>query len=196
MSQATGRAVLAREATDQLFEGARTHDAWRDEPVGDDVLLRAYELAKWGPTSANTCPLRIVFVRSSVAKGQALVGRRGTESREDAVGPRYSHSLLRPRLLRVVAATCSAELSAQSRARRRLDAVPEVTSARLRGRVQAHLTRSPGAHHHCAIGIYEVAMSSAHCKHIPRSHCRDDQTAAAPCTGWRRLTVTQQGFTS
>jgi 3-hydroxypropanoate dehydrogenase len=60
--------ALSNEATATLFQDARTHSAWLHEPVGDDVLLRAYELAKWGPTSANTCPLRIVFVRSLEAK--------------------------------------------------------------------------------------------------------------------------------
>ncbi len=56
--------AMSREATAQLFEAARTHGAWLDLPVEDDILRRAYELAEWGPTSANACPLRIVFVRS------------------------------------------------------------------------------------------------------------------------------------
>ena len=60
--------AVSRESTAQLFEVARSHGAWLDLPVEDDILPRAYELAKWGPTSANTCPLRIVFVRSSAAK--------------------------------------------------------------------------------------------------------------------------------
>jgi len=60
--------VLSNEAAAKLFQDARTHGAWLHEPVDDGVLLRAYELAKWGPTSANTCPLRIVFVRSPEAK--------------------------------------------------------------------------------------------------------------------------------
>ena len=64
--------AVSRESTAQLFEVARTHGAWLDLPVDDDILRRAYELAKWGPTSANTCPLRIVFVRSSAAKEKLL----------------------------------------------------------------------------------------------------------------------------
>jgi 3-hydroxypropanoate dehydrogenase len=63
---------IAKEAATQLFDGARTHRAWLDQPVGDDLLMRVYELAKWGPTSANTCPLRIVFVRSPAAKEKLL----------------------------------------------------------------------------------------------------------------------------
>lgn len=63
---------VSREATSQMFDEARTHNAWREVPVDDDLLLRAYELAKWGPTSANTCPLRVVFVRSAAAKDKLL----------------------------------------------------------------------------------------------------------------------------
>jgi 3-hydroxypropanoate dehydrogenase len=64
--------AVSIEAAAQLFEGARTHRAWLDKPVDDHILRRTYELAKWGPTSANTCPLGIVFVRSSAAKETLL----------------------------------------------------------------------------------------------------------------------------
>lgn len=53
---------------DQLFRSARTHTAWLDRPVPDDLLRQLYELAKWGPTSANANPGRFVFVRSREAK--------------------------------------------------------------------------------------------------------------------------------
>ncbi|HLS97685.1 MAG TPA: hypothetical protein VK018_03085, partial [Porticoccaceae bacterium] len=55
--------VLAR-----LFEAARTHNAWHDRPVGDDLIRRLYDLVKWGPTTANTCPGRFVFVRTPEGK--------------------------------------------------------------------------------------------------------------------------------
>lgn len=42
--------------------------AWRDEPVGDAVLQELYGLMRLGPTSANCCPARIVFLRSPAAK--------------------------------------------------------------------------------------------------------------------------------
>jgi 3-hydroxypropanoate dehydrogenase len=60
--------ALPDEALDQVFRKARTHNAWLDRPVGDDQLRRLYDLMKWGPTSANSCPARIVFVRSAAAK--------------------------------------------------------------------------------------------------------------------------------
>ena len=63
---------VSPEAIAQLFEHARTHHAWLDEPVSDETLRQLYDLTKWGPTSANTCPLRIVFVRSAEAKETLL----------------------------------------------------------------------------------------------------------------------------
>jgi len=53
---------------DLIFRQARTHTAWKSQPVDDAVLLQAYELAKFGPTSANMCPMRVVFVKSKAAK--------------------------------------------------------------------------------------------------------------------------------
>jgi len=47
---------------------ARTHIAWLDKPVDDALLAQVYDLARIGPTSANMCPMRIVFVKSKAAK--------------------------------------------------------------------------------------------------------------------------------
>jgi 3-hydroxypropanoate dehydrogenase len=61
---------LSSEAFAQLFIEARTHNGWRDEPVPDALLEEAVDIAKWGPTSANCSPLRILFVRSREAKAR------------------------------------------------------------------------------------------------------------------------------
>jgi 3-hydroxypropanoate dehydrogenase len=53
---------------DLIFLQGRTHNVWLDKPVEDDQLRQIYELAKWGPTSANCCPMRITFVKSKEAK--------------------------------------------------------------------------------------------------------------------------------
>ncbi len=53
---------------DLIFRNARTHAAWQSRPVDDALLHQAYELAKLGPTSANMCPMRVVFVKSKAAK--------------------------------------------------------------------------------------------------------------------------------
>jgi 3-hydroxypropanoate dehydrogenase len=56
------------EALDQLFRQARTHNVWLDKPVTDDLLRELYDLTKWGPTSANCCPARVLFLRTPEAK--------------------------------------------------------------------------------------------------------------------------------
>jgi 3-hydroxypropanoate dehydrogenase len=59
---------LNDEALDQLFREARTYNAWLERPVSDAVLRQLYNLMKWGPTSANICPARILFLRTREAK--------------------------------------------------------------------------------------------------------------------------------
>ncbi|MBI3319760.1 MAG: malonic semialdehyde reductase [Candidatus Omnitrophica bacterium] len=59
---------LDDEAFDILFRTARTHNAWLDKPVSEEVLRQLYDVMKWGPTSANCCPARIFFLRTSQAK--------------------------------------------------------------------------------------------------------------------------------
>ncbi len=59
---------LGEEVLDQLFRQARTYSAWLDRPVSDETLLQLYDLMKWGPTSANCCPGRILFLRTREAK--------------------------------------------------------------------------------------------------------------------------------
>ena len=59
-------------STDQLFTQARTHSAFTNQTVPDDLLRQLYELMKWAPTSANSNPIRIVFVRSPEAKARLL----------------------------------------------------------------------------------------------------------------------------
>jgi 3-hydroxypropanoate dehydrogenase len=63
-----GRPFLDDAALDLLFRQARTHRAWLDRPVPDDLLRRVYELAAQGPTSANCSPMRVIFARSREAK--------------------------------------------------------------------------------------------------------------------------------
>jgi 3-hydroxypropanoate dehydrogenase len=59
---------LSDEALDTLFRNARTHSAWQNKPVNDSVLRHLYDLMKFGPTSANSSPARIVFLRTPEAK--------------------------------------------------------------------------------------------------------------------------------
>jgi len=59
---------LTADALDRIFRTARTHRAWTDRTVTDETLRAIYELMKWGPTSSNCNPARIVFVKSPEAK--------------------------------------------------------------------------------------------------------------------------------
>ncbi|HTW67725.1 MAG TPA: malonic semialdehyde reductase [Bryobacteraceae bacterium] len=63
---------LRSEALDTLFRQARTHNAWLDQPVSDDVLRQLYNMVKFGPTSANSSPARILFLRSRESKERLL----------------------------------------------------------------------------------------------------------------------------
>jgi 3-hydroxypropanoate dehydrogenase len=64
--------TLNDEGMDLLFRGARTHNNWLDRPVSDDTLRQLYDLMKWGPTSANSSPARILFLRTPQAKARLL----------------------------------------------------------------------------------------------------------------------------
>jgi 3-hydroxypropanoate dehydrogenase len=63
---------LPQESLNQIFHNARTHSAWQPKPVTDEILQQIYETMKWGPTSANSSPARIVFVKSGPAKEKLL----------------------------------------------------------------------------------------------------------------------------
>jgi 3-hydroxypropanoate dehydrogenase len=53
-----------------LFREARTPSDWLAKPVEDDLLRSLYDLVKMGPTSANCCPARILFLRTPEAKAR------------------------------------------------------------------------------------------------------------------------------
>jgi 3-hydroxypropanoate dehydrogenase len=61
-------APLADSALDQLFHSARSHNGWETDPLPEGALQRIYELARMGPTAANSSPARFVFVTSAEAK--------------------------------------------------------------------------------------------------------------------------------
>ena len=51
-----------------LFRDARTRNAWHDETIPETLLRDVWNLAKFGPTSANCSLARVVFVVSAEAK--------------------------------------------------------------------------------------------------------------------------------
>ncbi|PYM24551.1 MAG: malonic semialdehyde reductase [Candidatus Rokuibacteriota bacterium] len=66
------RPTLDQAALDLLFLQARTQNGWLPTPVSDETLRRVYDIAKMGPTSANSCPARFVFLRTPAAKARLL----------------------------------------------------------------------------------------------------------------------------
>lgn len=59
---------LPDASLDQLFQTARTRNAWSPETVSEALIRELYELVKWGPTSGNCCPGRFLFLTSEAAK--------------------------------------------------------------------------------------------------------------------------------
>ncbi len=59
--------------TEQIFDNARTANAYTSQEVSDALLHQLYDLLKWGPTSANCSPARIQFVKTAEAKARLLL---------------------------------------------------------------------------------------------------------------------------
>lgn len=64
----THGAIIPDIALDQVFREARTLRAWLPQPVPVELLRKVYDLARLGPTSANTSPARFVFITTPQAK--------------------------------------------------------------------------------------------------------------------------------
>jgi 3-hydroxypropanoate dehydrogenase len=65
--------MISNEDFKILFTEARTHQGWLPQEVSDQTLRDIYDLMKWGPTSANTTPARITFVKNGPQK-EKLIG--------------------------------------------------------------------------------------------------------------------------
>ena len=63
-------APLDDAALDRIFRTARTYNGYTDEPVTTEQLHAIWELMKWGPTSANQLPARLVWCVSDEAKAK------------------------------------------------------------------------------------------------------------------------------
>lgn len=69
---------IPSEAINQIFMNARTHHAWTASPVADDLLKKLYDVLKQGPTSLNTSPIRVVFIKSESEKARLLPALMGS----------------------------------------------------------------------------------------------------------------------
>ncbi len=88
--------MLNDAGLDLVFRHARTHNAWQDKPVGETLLRAIHELAKMGPTSANTSPLRVLIIVSPEAKeklGPALSGGNRDKTMAAPATAIFAHDL-------------------------------------------------------------------------------------------------------
>ena len=76
-------AALPDHSLDQIFRSARTFNGWADCPVEDATVREIYDLMKWGPTSANCSPARLVWVRS--ADGKATLAGLAAEQNKPKI---------------------------------------------------------------------------------------------------------------
>ncbi len=70
--------MLDQGAIDLILQDARSHYAWRDEPVNPEILHRIYEVTAAGPTSMNACPARFLFVTSPDGKERLAKALKAT----------------------------------------------------------------------------------------------------------------------
>lgn len=68
----TESVVLDETGRNLLFRDARTANTFSSEPVSDEQVRQLYDLVKFGPTSMNQQPLRIVLVRTPAARAKLV----------------------------------------------------------------------------------------------------------------------------
>lgn len=80
-------AILDTTTLDVLFRTARSQNGWLDRDIDESVLCKVWDLAKWGPTSANSSPMRITFLRSKAAKETLLPHLDPSNKRKSMTAP-------------------------------------------------------------------------------------------------------------
>lgn len=70
-----------------LFTEARTPNTFTDEPVTEEQLRAVYELTKFAPTSANTQPLRVLYVHKGEARDRLVLHMAGANGPKTAAAP-------------------------------------------------------------------------------------------------------------
>ncbi len=79
--------ALNAAALDQVFRSARTFNKFTAQAVDDATLHQLHALCKWGPTSMNCQPVRLVFVKSAEAKQQLLPALMPTNAAKTLAAP-------------------------------------------------------------------------------------------------------------
>lgn len=66
------RSICDDTVRNLIFREARSQNSWQQRGVSEALLREVYELMKWGPTSMNTAPMRLLFLRTPEAKERLL----------------------------------------------------------------------------------------------------------------------------
>ncbi len=79
--------TLTDEGMDLIFRTARSYNGYQDRPVSEAQLRAVWDLAQWGPTSANMLPARIVWCVSDEAKQRLAACATGTNGEKILKAP-------------------------------------------------------------------------------------------------------------
>lgn len=71
-------------SVETLFTEGRSALRFSQQPVDADLIERAYDLAKWGPTANNSMPMRLVYAQSEHAR-ERVIARLNEGNRPKAV---------------------------------------------------------------------------------------------------------------
>ena len=78
---------LPQESLDQIFRNARSYNGYLDKPVSEADLRAIWDLMKWGPTSVNQLPARLVWCVSQEAKDKLAALSSGTNGEKIRKAP-------------------------------------------------------------------------------------------------------------
>ena len=78
---------LSDAALDQLFRKARTYNGYLDRPVERQTIEAIWELMKFGPTSANSLPARMIWCTTPEAKEKLAALAGGTNGDKIRAAP-------------------------------------------------------------------------------------------------------------
>lgn len=78
---------LSDAALDTIFRTARSYNGYTDQPVTEDDCRAIWDLMKWGPTSANQMPARLIWCRSDSAKARLAACASGTNGPKILAAP-------------------------------------------------------------------------------------------------------------
>jgi 3-hydroxypropanoate dehydrogenase len=87
MNDTTRATAISEGALDVLFRAARSYNAFEPGTISDATLRALYELMKWGPTTANSQPQRILFLRSQAAKDRLALALSKTNLDKTIAAP-------------------------------------------------------------------------------------------------------------